>query len=149
MIRLEAFAGLWRIAREIEDFAGGPNARFAGEARFTPGEAESGAEGRIGGLWMQECGTLRLGESAPMLAERRYFWTEPAPGSIAVYFDDLRPFHGFTPGEGEGGGAAASHDCAPDRYEVRYDFAQWPLWRAEWRVRGPRKDYLSRSTFTR
>ena len=43
----------------------------------------------------------------------------------------------------------ADHWCDPDTYKVRYDFREWPLWRAEWRVTGPRKDYVMRSVYTR
>ena len=37
------------------------------------------------------------------------------------------------------------HLCAPDRYEVAYDFTAWPHWSATWTVEGPRKDYVMTS----
>jgi len=42
---------------------------------------------------------------------------------------------------------AAEHDCPPDHYRVRYDFRSWPRWQADWRVRGPRKDYTLGSAY--
>ena len=57
---------------------------------------------------------------------------------VAVLFDDGRPFHGIALGRDQ---SRDVHDCPPDRYAVRHDFGQWPEWRVEWRVRGPRKDY--------
>ena len=78
-----------------------------------------------------------------MQAERRYLWhTEGA--EIVVRFADERPFHRFSPAA-----PAASHWCAPDTYRVRYDFAHWPLWQAQWDVTGPRKDYLMISRYER
>ena len=126
MITLAQFRGDWRLLRRIADANAGQDGAFEGVARFVP---------QGDGLLYHECGELRLGMAAPMRAERSYLWREAA-GRIVVQFDDGRPFHSF-----DGAVAAADHLCGEDLYQVHYDFADWPDWRATWRVRGPRKDY--------
>lgn len=130
---LQDFLGEWRLMRRITPAEGG-EARFEGWARFTPA-----AEG----LHYREEGELALPGLAPMRAERDYLWRAGAGGRIEVFFGDGRPFHGFDPAAPE-----AAHWCDPDDYRVSYDFAAWPDWRAEWRVKGPRKDYRMVSTYT-
>jgi hypothetical protein len=134
-MRLEAFAGVWDVEREIDDTRAGRRGRFTGSATFTPDGA---------GLAYREAGLLRLPDLPAMRAERSYAWRAAADGIIEVRFPDGRFFHSFATGEPE---PSAVHDCPPDRYEVRYDFTAWPCWRAEWRVRGPRKDYEMVSWF--
>lgn len=128
------FLGRWRLSREIEDARGGLAGRLEGWAIFSP-------QGT--GLACEETGLLSYGDAPAMQATRRYIWR--AEGDrIAVYFDDGRPFHSFVPGPR----AEATHDCAPDRYEVAYDFTGWPRWEAVWTVRGPRKDYVMTSRYS-
>jgi hypothetical protein len=136
-MRLAAFAGLWQIERDIDDRRAGRGGRFAGEGAFTP-DAD--------GLAYAEAGTLTLIGAPPMTATRRYRWREAGAGFIEVRFEDGRLFHRF---DAEEAAPAAEHDCPPDRYRVRYDFSRWPQWQAEWRVSGPRKDYLALSRYRR
>ncbi|GAA4216988.1 hypothetical protein GGQ68_003020 [Sagittula marina] len=125
---LTDFLGRWQIAREIAH-SDGTQARFAGTAVWTLGE--SGAD-------YVETGVLEMG-TARFNAERRYRWTD----ALEVYFDDGRFFHAVPQS-----GGRASHWCDPDQYDVTYEFADWPRWRAVWRVRGPRKDYTMISCYT-
>lgn len=125
-MRLADFEGLWRLERRIEDRLG-PGGLMTGEARLTP-DAE--------GLVYDETGALRLGDGAPFAATQRYLWRESGDG-IELRFADGRFFHRFALARPE-----AEHPCGADLYKVRYDFAAWPDWRAEWRVTGPRKDYV-------
>ncbi len=134
---LEAFAGRWRLRREIEDFAAGHLARFTGTAVFSPEEG--------GALALTEEGTLRLPGAAPLKASRRYLWRPGQGGAIEILFEDGRPFHVIAPGLKP----EAEHLCPPDLYRVAYDFTAWPDWRAVWRVKGPRKDYRMTSRYTR
>lgn len=127
---LTDFAGEWQIRRRIEDRHAGQEGRFEGVARLA-----------ADGVW-HETGTLEIG-GARFPAERRYLWSEAEEG-IAVAFADGRPFHQFSADAPE-----AVHWCAPDDYRVCYDFTRWPVWRAEWRVSGPRKDYTMRSEYSR
>lgn len=135
---LADFAGDWVIARQVEDRLAGQQAVFEGLARLTPDGA---------GLHWHETGLLRLPGQPPVRAERRYLWRAAAGthGGIEVLFEDGRPFHAFVPGRQE----SARHDCAPDLYQVRYDFAGWPRWQAVWQVTGPRKDYVMTSRYAR
>lgn len=129
-MRLEAFEGEWAVERSIEDVRAGRRGRFTGRAAFRPAAG--------GGLDYREEGTLAFDGAAPMAASRDYQWRDGGGGVIEVRFDDGRFFHRFLPEERE---PADVHLCDPDTYRVRYDFGHWPLWRAEWRVTGPRKDY--------
>ncbi len=134
---LADFAGRWHLHRRIEDRLG-HGGRFEGEAEFLP---EDG-----GGFGYVEHGTLLLSGMKPLHSERRYLWQEDAAGRIFVRFEDGRPFHDFHPGHAID---TARHHCAPDYYDVRYDFTHWPRWSAEWDVRGPRKDYRMESLYSR
>jgi hypothetical protein len=134
MPRLEDFEGRWRIARRIEDAWMGTTGLFEGVARFEP-------DGD--GLTYTEVGELRLPQEVPMTARRTFLWREDN-GAICVLYDDGRPFHKIAAGARV---AQDWHDCAPDTYEVTYNFTQWPGWRMIWKVQGPRKDYVSISDF--
>lgn len=121
--RLADFEGRWALSRVILPQAGAEG-RFLGEAQWR----DDGA----GGLAYEERGQLTLKGQAPMEAERRYRWD----AELNVYFDDGRFFHCVPRGGGD-----AAHWCAPDQYDVRYDFAAWPRFQVRWRVVGPRKNY--------
>jgi len=131
--RLADFTGRWSIERTIRD-ALGPDGRFEGMAVLAP-------DGN--GLVYRETGMLVLGETR-LQAERKYLWrVGDSADEIVVTFTDGRFFHSFELNDG----AEARHDCAPDTYNVRYDFTDWPIWQAVWRVRGPRKDYEMTSRY--
>ena len=123
-----AFAGRWRVARDIRH-GDGLTGRLTGEAIIAPAGP--------GLFTYDEAGTLTLGAADPLHATRRYLW-RAAEGAIDVSFEDGRPFHrislaAFRP--------ETVHLCPPDRYAVAYDFTDWPHWTARWQVEGPRKDY--------
>lgn len=134
-LELADFEGLWRIRRRILDHRTGQEGHFDGQAVLHPA---------MNGPWIwTETGTLRMADMPPMQAERRYLWAASG-GRISVSFADGRPFHDFSTESPE-----ALHWCDPDDYRARYDFAAWPMWHVEWRVRGPRKDYTMRSDHMR
>lgn len=132
---LADFAGKWSLSRRIID-ALGPGGEFTGTAVFTPVSA---------GMDYAEQGVMRWAQGPQMQAGRRYKWRETV-GMIAVLFDNGKQFHTFDPAASE---PEARHDCAPDLYQVRYDFTHWPDWTQEWRVTGPRKDYRMHTAFAR
>lgn len=163
MPQLSDFQGAWTLIRDITDFRDAQNARLTGRCDFfaQPEQSQASMSGQhpLQGashataqdtpqapltLVQHEVGELRVARAATALsAERKYLWQEQrgdAPAQIAVFFEDGRPFHSFDPALAT---PAASHDCPPDVYEVTYDLSAWPQWQATWRVRGPRKDYLS------
>jgi len=127
-LKLADFAGTWTIRREIRDFRAGSTLRFDGVAKFA---------GETAALVYVETGRVHLPDGHVLAASRRYLWRAVAAG-IAVQFENGRPFHSFSLA---GSRATATHHCDPDTYDVAYDFSQWPLWRATWRVSGPRKHY--------
>jgi hypothetical protein len=126
---LKDFEGTWNVTRQIAH-ADGTRAHFAGEAVWM-------LEGE--GMKYEETGTLWIGECAPIIATRRYFWTP----DLAVLFDDGRFFHSVPPA-----GGRTSHWCPPDQYEGRYDFDLWPEFRVTWHVSGPRKSYRMDSRYS-
>lgn len=134
-VTLADFLGTWVLSRRIEDLRLGLRGNFAGSAVFEPS----------GSLVLQrEEGVLRFGDAPPMQATRRYLWDE-ADGRIVLQFEDGRPFHDFQ----ADGSALATHLCGADNYNVRYDFTEWPVWRSQWQVTGPRKDLILSSQFSR
>jgi len=131
---LAGFLGTWQLRRTITDRLG-PEGRFSGQALFEP---------VAGGLALREVGRLAMG-GQEFAATRQYRWLARGQG-VDVQFGDGRFFHHFSLGPR----AEAGHDCAPDRYDVAYDFSLWPgAWQATWQVRGPRKDYTMVSRYTR
>ncbi len=131
---LSQFKGQWALSREIfhDD---GAKAVFEGHAVW--------AEGQGGYLYREE-GALHIAGHGPVTAERNYIWRVATAGGIDVCFDDGRPFHHI--------GVQATGDrhwCDPDTYVVEYDFSDWPKWRSEWAVTGPRKNYRMSSFYTR
>lgn len=123
------------MARRIDDRLAGLEGRFEGTARFA-----------WDGDWLvcQEKGELSFAGIKPMAGTRTYLWRE-GEGGIDVHFEDERFFHRI----GTGASPEAGHWCDPDRYDVAYDFADWPNWQATWTVMGPRKNYKSTSYFSR
>ena len=118
----------WQLTRAISDHLADKEGQFTGTARFTP---------EPGGLAYRETGTLIYGGQPPLTATRQYHWRAEGD-QIVVLFADRTAFHSFCPNA-----PTARHFCAPDHYDVAYDFAEWPNWTARWQVRGPRKDYVS------
>lgn len=124
---LSDFAGRWTLSRRIVPAAGAP-ARFEGVALW----AGEGA--------YEERGLLTVQGQPPLQAERRYRWD----ADLNVFFEDGRFFHQVPPQ-----GGATGHWCAPDQYDVVYDFAGWPRFEVRWQVRGPRKNYEMISHYSR
>jgi len=139
MPEAEAFLGTWQITREIHDAKAGARAQFAGSAQITV----AGARWRYA-----ESGQLTLAGGASFHAARVYLW-QPFAQRIDVSFEDGRFFHTIALAAPDSGRAEASHWCDPDQYDVSYDLSAWPVWRATWRVRGPKKDYQMTSLYTR
>ena len=131
------FLGNWTLHRTIRDLLHGQHGTLKGQAVFAATDAAH--------LTYDETGTLTLENGAQLEATRGYLWTF-TPKVVVVTFDDGRPFHQFVP---DGHAAGTDHPCGADFYTVRYDFTAWPQWTAVWTVTGPRKDYVSTSTYQR
>lgn len=135
-MRLRDFAGSWDLDRQIDDRRAGTWATFAGQAEFLAQD---------GGLRYHETGVLHLPGVAPIKAERIYHWHGDG-ADVAVTFEDGRPFHTVSLSDPA---PQARHWCDPDIYDVAYGFEDWPVWTSQWRVAGPRKDYVMISTYRR
>lgn len=133
----DRFSGVWMLRRDIYDLDSEWIGRFTGHATL---DRDNDA------LAYFEQGKLKFGGLNSITATRAYRWTFPGAGRVAVAFEDGRRFHEFDANLTR---AKASHYCDPDTYEVAYVFANWPEWRAEWRVEGPRKNYRMVSIYTR
>lgn len=131
---LSAFEGRWQLDRSVKN-AAGPDMTLVGEAVFTPQD---------GGLSLVERGVLQIAGQPDMQGEQRYFWRQSGE-EIATFFADGRAFFQFAPVAQ----TTAAHWCSPDQYDVVMDFTDWPVWRATWTVKGPRKDYVMRSEYRR
>lgn len=132
MIALGDLEGRWTLSRRIEDHLAGLTGRLEGQSIWSRDDD---------GLVQEESGLLHYGAAPPMQATRRYLWREEG-GHLVVLFEDGRPFHAV-------GSAPVTHECAPDRYVVRYRFDSREQWQAEWRVTGPRKDATIFSRYSR
>lgn len=127
---LADFAGDWRLIKTVAQ-ADGTRGSFDGTASWHP--VGTGAD-------YSEEGRMTLGDAAPFHATRRYRWSR----ALEISFDDGRFFH-----QVPALGGAATHWCAPDRYDVVYDFSAWPEFTVSWRVKGPRKDYTLQCQYRR
>lgn len=127
---MQDFVGTWELTRRIKH-SDGTLVQFDGQAIWAADDD---------GLCQEESGTLRIGTGAPIVAKRRYLWRP----ELSVHFEDGRFFHDVPPMGGK-----AAHWCAPDQYDVNYDFAAWPVFQVTWQVSGPRKSYRMDSTYRR
>lgn len=134
----DALAGAWTLARTIEG-----QAAMTGTAVFTPGEP--------GVLKYREEGRIRLADGKEFDGHREYLF-ERAPGGFVVHFAETPPrlFHAIgIVRDGDALAGSATHLCTPDTYDSSYRFLPDGSFEIRHTVRGPRKDYLSATVFTR
>ncbi|HUF55610.1 MAG TPA: DUF6314 family protein [Thermohalobaculum sp.] len=129
----EWFEGAWVIRRQIDDRQAGERGRLVGRAVLEPSDE---------GLEYREEGLLEM-NGRLLQAERRYRWRFEAEGRVRVLFADGSRFHSFIPGR-----PVADHLCGDDRYEVAYAFEE-DRWSSRWDVRGPAKDYVLETWYSR
>ena len=128
---LTALEGQWRLSREVRH-AGGAVLRAEGRAVLAPDGA---------GLVEAESGRMAAADGGTAFAQRRLWRVED--GRLVLRKGDGTPLCALTDGEGV-------HDCPPDTYRIRLDLSGLPgAWSAEWRVAGPRKDYVMTTRYVR
>jgi hypothetical protein len=130
--------GIWDLDRIIEGKAG-----MRGSAVFRRLAA--------GLLKYREEGRIRLADGQTFEGHRDYLF-ERGPAGFSVLFaeDPPRLFHGIALlRDGDALAGSARHLCAADQYDSRYRFLADGSFVVEHTVYGPRKDYLSRTTFRR
>lgn len=156
-----------------------PSGHFSGTAKFllrektkeglrcvangagAPAPDESGWEY----LYIEE-GEFKTEHGFGFTATRRYVWRyDDAKDVVSVWFakpEDLKradylfheiEFAGPEEATEKGWKAAAGHLCIDDYYNVKYNFAFQAVnlkeWGIEYTVKGPKKDYTIRGTYTR
>jgi hypothetical protein len=135
---LTYLAGSWRVERSVRDLASGDTGRFCGATVFSPLEG--------GGLLHHESGTF-VWQGVPRPAERMLrFLPGSSPGTADVRFSDGRPFHDLDLRTGH---HIADHPCAADLYRGEFTVRDEDHWRTVWRVRGPAKDLVLTTDYTR
>ncbi len=131
--------GEWHLQRTIEG-----QATMSGVARFTA--LETG-----GMLKYREEGRIRLPDGREFDGHREYVF-ERAPSGFVVHFAETPPrlFHAIAiVRDGDALAGSATHLCTPDTYDSSYRFLPDGSFTIRHVVRGPRKDYLSDTVFTR
>lgn len=123
------FEGIWAVKRQIRDNMHSRCIFGEGKAQF---HWESGQN-----LVLDETLSLKSNDGPVINGTQRYFW-EQCDSGIDVFFSDRRPFHHI---DLTALSFEVTHHCDPDLYIGAYHFENWPFWRVEWRVEGPRKDY--------
>ncbi|GAB2855080.1 DUF6314 family protein [Streptomyces deserti] len=134
---LAYLAGSWRVERSVRDLASGDRGEFRGTTVFGPLED--------GGLLHRESGAfVWRGVARPAERTLRFL---PGPGGTAdVRFADGRPFHDLDLASGR---YVADHPCAADLYRGEFTVRDADHWRTVWRVRGPAKDLVLTTEYTR
>jgi hypothetical protein len=138
--------GTWRTGRTVRDLASGDEGRFDGVTVFEP-FASPGSPGVPGaGLTQREDGDfVWQGVSRPAGRTLRLL-PGPTPGTADVRFADGREFHALDLAAGR---FTATHPCAADLYEGEFTVLDADRWRTVWRVRGPAKDLVLTTDYTR
>ncbi|MFJ8635467.1 DUF6314 family protein [Streptomyces sp. NPDC093568] len=135
---LTYLAGSWRAVRSVRDLASEETGEFSGITVFDPLEG--------GGLLHHEAGVF-VWRGVPRPAERTLrFLPGASPGTADVRFSDGRPFHDLDLASGH---HIADHPCAADLYRGEFTVLDADHWRSVWRVRGPVKDLVLTTDYTR
>ncbi|MFF4540473.1 DUF6314 family protein [Streptomyces aureus] len=135
---LAYLGGTWRVERSVRDLASGAEGRFTGTTVFDPLEGA--------GLLHRESGTF-VWQGVARPAERTLrFLPGDGPGRALVRFADGRPFHDLDLTSGHW---VADHPCSADLYRGEFTVRDEHHWRSLWRVRGPAKDLVLTTDYTR
>ncbi|MEU4087675.1 DUF6314 family protein [Streptomyces aureus] len=135
---LAYLGGAWRVERSVRDLASGAEGRFTGTTVFDPLEGS--------GLLHRESGTF-VWQGVARPAERTLrFLPGDGPGRALVRFADGRPFHDLDLTSGHW---VADHPCSADLYRGEFTVRDEHHWRSLWRVRGPAKDLVLTTDYTR
>ncbi|MGW1065964.1 DUF6314 family protein [Streptomyces aureus] len=135
---LAYLGGAWRVERSVRDLASGAEGRFTGTTVFDPLEGS--------GLLHRESGTF-VWQGVARPAERTLrFLPGDGPGRALVRFADGRPFHDLDLTSGHW---VTDHPCSADLYRGEFTVRDEHHWRSLWRVRGPAKDLVLTTDYTR
>lgn len=167
--------GTWTLERDlISKLPSHPSGHYSGTAQFLlRGKTTDGLQCAANGTNTQDArgweylyiedGEFKTDTGFGFRATRRYVYRyDEARDVLSVWFvkpdDDMRAdylFHEveFGQAEKEGWPAKAGHLCVDDFYDVKYMFGfravNLKQWGVEYAVRGPKKDYTIKGTYTR
>ncbi|MEM1420131.1 MAG: DUF6314 family protein [Pseudomonadota bacterium] len=130
------FEGVWRLTKTIEHYNGAGTATFDGSAEFTRNETA---------LSYSESGAMRVADMV-LASEQKQNWRFPNFHVAEIDFADGRFLAAFDLSSDP---AHATHDCPPDVYRGTLRPEGPEQWRLIWRVKGPRKDYMSVAVYRR
>ncbi|MEU3511347.1 DUF6314 family protein [Streptomyces longwoodensis] len=133
-------AGGWRVRRVARDLASGDEGVFEGATVFRPLAVHGG------GLLHEERGTFTWRSVARPAERTLRFLPGPVPGTADVRFADGRFFHDLDLTRGR---HVADHPCSADLYRGEFTVLDADRWRTVWRVRGPAKDLILTTDYTR
>ncbi|KAF1984498.1 hypothetical protein K402DRAFT_395521 [Aulographum hederae CBS 113979] len=160
-----ALQGHWRVRRQLHSFlAGFPSGTFEGTADFLP-RRPTDLEAAAEYLYVED-GTLTTEAGLTLRANKRYAyryseaadlisaWFVKEDGKSVDYLFNEIQFRARPKGHSGGWLAkGSSHLCEPDMYETDYEFkfrgAALDSFDIKYVVKGPRKDYISTTTFQR
>ncbi|MEV0848905.1 DUF6314 family protein [Streptomyces sp. NPDC049954] len=133
-------AGPWHVERSAEDRAFAMTGRFRGAAVFGPlGDG-------VPGLLYEESGTFEWG-GVERAARRVHRWLPgERPGTARVEFEDGRFFHDLDLRTGHD---TVDHPCSLDLYRGEFTVVDARHWSTVWRVAGPAKDLVLRTSYRR
>ncbi|MGW1023431.1 DUF6314 family protein [Streptomyces sp. NPDC002577] len=142
---LAFLAGSWDVDRTVRDLASGDEGHFSGTTVFGPLDG-GGGDADACGLLHEESGTF-VWQGTPRPAERTLrFLPGPSAGTARVRFSDGRPFHDL---DLRSGRHVADHPCAADLYRGEFTAYSADMWHTVWRVKGPAKDLVLVTEYTR
>ena len=138
-ITCKNFIGKWSIVRRITDYQFNQERIFLGEAEICREDQR---------FVYRERGNLKLNNNKSIFATQSYIWIPKSSAVFKILFKDGRYFHTLNLRKASDKSQYATvHLCKPDLYQVQYNFAQFPDWRSNWRVTGPKKNYQINSFF--
>lgn len=130
------FEGPWALSKTIEHYSDAGTATFAGQAEFVRTETA---------LAYEEKGVMRVADMV-LESTQKQNWRFPGFHQVEIDFADGRFFCGFDLSLDP---AHTTHDCPPDFYRGTLRVDAIDRWRLIWRVKGPRKDYMSVAEYSR
>lgn len=129
--------GAWRLSRQI---SGSHLAYVTGTAVFE-------TTTHLHELRYSEDVEITLDDGKKLKGHQHYIYRLEDDNKINVYFDGGdRLFHSICISSEHGSEHQASHYCQPDTYTTSYFFEKRGF-QIEHRVKGPKKDYISRTTY--
>ncbi len=132
--------GSWQIERTIVDYRAGERGSFVGSGTFALVDDTAGTRAHY-----DESGRFSFGDYVGRSSRELDFVASRDHGVVV----NLRDGHVFVELNLTAGISRDEHVCRADRYEITMTAKSPDLLEEQWRVRGPQKDYVAVTTYTR